>query len=91
MSKQYLDACFYCGENKDAVRASQRPGGAHIICGVVDGCTGELLSEIKGGRHTFVVTEKDLRAQEEEAQALADHFAEMDKLYAADPFSEATT
>lgn len=83
MSKEYLDHCYYCNESKAAVRASQVPNGDHIICGFVDTQTGELLSEINGGRHTFVITDVERKRQEDEAEALNQHYLEMSKIYEA--------
>lgn len=76
MSKQYLDHCFYCGEHKEAVRYEQRRGNG-LICGIVDSQTGELLSEIKNGRHTFVVTEKEIAARKADELAEAEMYADM--------------
>lgn len=65
MSKEYLDHCFYCHTSKAEVIVSRRYQ-QNIICGIEDSQTGELLSEIKGGRHTFVVTDKERKAYEED-------------------------
>ena len=83
MSKEYLDRCWYCDTPKDVIKASQRPNGSHIICGEVDGMTGELITEINSGRHTFVVTDAERKRRDDEMEALNQHLVEMNKLYEA--------
>ena len=84
MSKQYLDRCFYCDKHKDAVRYEQRRGNS-LICGIVDSQTGELLSEIKNGRHTFVVTEKEIAARKADELAQAEMYSDMADWMAKNP------
>lgn len=82
-NKTYLDRCFYCDESKEAIQAIQRRGDI-FICGVVDSQTGELLSETKGGRHTFVVTDREVEARKAYELAEAEMWGDMVDFFAAE-------
>jgi hypothetical protein len=75
MSKIYLDECYLCHESKAAIKHSQSIKNP-IYCGIMSGgLESELMEEYD--HHIFVVTEKQIKADEEAEKQMYKDMAEM--------------
>ena len=83
MSKVYLDECWLCGQDKEAVKYSQRNKDP-IYCVLMSyGETAEAIEEYD--HHIFVVTDKMKAAREADEAEMYKQMGEMAEWMANNP------